>query len=388
MSEIQPATSQVCSKWSLAAIEHILKTRLARKPPRTLQSAAVKTWEIAPGETSIAPPAFFLPNQLERVTDWAFASEHPRREITGGSIVHGATRGFLLKDVWLIDGALYKDDAHLWLASRSRWLPQIRVECEIERGALFCTAMGNKYFGQWLLDDCVTYPMACAEGVPVTTAQPVGIHTPGYEDWLGMKPVRLHNAFFRELVIFEDNFRSFADSFENRHRHLRFRAMSDKLLSHIKASPHPGVFILRGSAGEQRNLQNEMELAEYLRDRRGFRILDPMKSDVPSIVATCAGAQTVVGVEGSQLMHGIAVLQPGCSVLTLQPPNRFYAGYKRLTDRDHQHFGFVVGIAEGMDNRSAAVERERTTPWTGVGAVHGFRIDPEEVERTLDLFPA
>jgi len=359
MEAVQTAMQGSRSRWSLAAVEHMLRKNIARKPARTLQSAAVKSWEIAPGEKSIAPPAFALPGQLERVTGWEFSDEHPRRQMQGGPVSHVATRGFLLQDVWLIDGALYKNDAHSWLAPRYNRLPRVRVEREIERAAVYCTVPGNQYFGQWLMDDCVTYSLANAEGIPVTTAQPVNPHTHGYEDWLGMKPARLHNAFFRELVMFED-------LSQNRHKHLRYRAMSDKLLSHVNATPHPGVFILRGGTGELRLLHNEMALAEYLRERRGFRILDPATADVPSIVAACAGARTVVGVEGSGLMHGILVLQPGCSVLTLQPPNRFVCMYKFMTDRDSQHFGYVVGHAEG----------------------NGFRIDPVEVERTLDLFPA
>ncbi len=358
MTNNQVYTNRKKPRWTFAAIRHVLKTWIAHRPSLALRSVAVNTWEIAPSETSIAPPAYFLPDQLERVTGWAFASEHPRRAMAGGSVVHGATRGYLLKDVWLIDGALYKGDAYSWLLPRSSPWPQIRVEHEIDRGAVFCTAMGNKYFGQWLMDDCVTYPMASDEGIPVTTDQAVNIHTPDYEKWLGMKPTRLNNAFFRELVIFDD-------VGQNRHKHLRFRAMSDHLLSHVKATPHTGVFILRGGTGELRLLHNEVELAEQLRDRRGFRILDPAKTDVPTIVAICAGARTVVGVEGSGLMHGILALQPGGSVLTLQPPNRFVKVYKDLTDRDHQHFGFVVGHAESQ----------------------GFCINPEEIERTLDLFP-
>jgi hypothetical protein len=173
-----------------------------------------------------------------------------------------------------------------------------------------------------------------------------------------MKPTRLHNAFFKELVVFDD-------VGQNRHRHLRFRAMSERLLSHVKVSPHPGVFILRGGTGELRLLHNELELAEYLRDKRDFRILDPMKADVPTIVATCAGARTIVGVEGSQLAHGFIALQSGSSVLTLQPPDRFVSVYKDRADRDGKHFGYVVGQQENK----------------------GYRIDPIEVERTLDLFP-
>jgi hypothetical protein len=373
MSEFNALTSDGQSKWSLAAYKQMFNTRLIRKPSLTLQSQAVKTWEISPGDTSIAPPAFFLPNQLERVTGWEeklfYPHEHPRRTMEGvDRVEHGPTKGYLLKDVWLIDGTLYKGNAKASLSPRSGWLPNIRVENEIDRGAMYCTAGGNKWFGSWLMDDCITYPIACEEGVPVTTAASANLvstvtngilHTPGYEDWLGMTPVRLRNAFFRELVIFDD-------LSQNRNKHLRFRAMGEKLLSHVNVCSHPGVFILRGGTGELRLLRNEMELAERLRDRRGFRIIDPAKSDVPTIVAACAGARTVVGIEGSHLIHGVNVLQLGGSLLVLQPPNRFLCFFKYLTDRDQQNFGFVVGTPEG----------------------DGFSVDPDEVERTLDLFPS
>jgi hypothetical protein len=359
-------------KWSLAAYQDILMRKLTRKPSLNLQSVAVKSWDIAPGEVAIAPPAFYLPNQLDRVTGWAgdqfYPFEHPRRTMEGiGRVEHGPTRGYLLKDAWLIDGTVFNGDAKSWLSPRTSRLPGIRVETEIQRGALYCTAGGNRWFGSWLMDDCITYPLACEEGVPVTTAvndklvsaSKHGIlHAPGYEDWLGMKPVRLRNGFFRELVIFDD-------LSQNRHKHLRFRAMGDKLLSHVNASSHPGVFILRGNKGELRLLRNELQLAERLRDRRGFRIIDPATSDVPTIVAACAGARVVVGIEGSHLIHGVNVLQPGGSLLVLQPPNRFLCFFKYLTDRDHQNFGFVVGKQEG----------------------DGFSVDGDEVEQTLDLFP-
>jgi hypothetical protein len=347
------------ARWSLAAYRYLVSKRLAGKTPKTLESLAAKSWEIAPAETSTTARAKFLPGQLERVTDWAFASEHPRREMEGCGVSHAATRAFLIKDVWMLDGALYKDDAYLWLLPRSDRLPQVRADREIERAALFCTAMGNKYFGQWLMDDCVTYPLAEDEGLPVMTDQPLNAHTPAYEDWLDMRPERLHNAFFRELVVFED----FG---QNSHKHRRFRSLGDKLRSRVEAKPHPGVFILRGSTGEKRLLRNELELAEGLRDNRGFRIVDPSKTELPAIVAACAGARTVVGVEGSGLIHGVLLLERGASILTLQPPNRFVTVFKHLADRDGQDFGFVVGIPEDS----------------------GFRIDPEELERTLDLFPA
>ncbi|WP_189395247.1 glycosyltransferase family 61 protein [Pseudomonas laurentiana] len=354
--------------WSLAAYRYLARKRLGRKPSENVKNLAVKSWDIAPSEITPAPPAFFLPGQLERVTGWEearfFPYEHPRRTMEGlGSVEQRPTRGHLIKDVLLIDGALYKDDAIFWLSDRPNGLPRIVVDREIERGAAYCSPYGNRWFGTWLAEDCVTYPLACNEGVPVATAPsarfPLYPQAPDYEEWLGMQPLRLHSAFFRELVLFDD-------SSQNTNQYLRHRAMKEKILSRVSYQSHPGVFILRGNTGDLRLLRNELEIAEHLQKQRGFRILDPTKYDLPTIVATCAGARVVAGVEGSQLIHGVNILAPGASVLTLQPPNRFVCFYKFLTDRDQQHFGFVVGTPDG----------------------DGFRIDLNELERTLDLLPS
>jgi hypothetical protein len=345
--------------WSALPVVHRLRT-LARRPARALQELADQSWEIAPGHLAPVPPALSLPGQWERVI--AF-SEYSSREIDlpklRGGIEgrHSATRAFRLRNVFLIDGVLYKGGASQYLHPRSRRLPHWRVDEEIDRGALYCTIGGNRYFGQWLMDDCPTYPLAAAEGVPVTTAQPVNTHTPGYEAWLGMKPVRATAAHFRELIVFDD-------VGQNPDKHRRFGALGEKLRAHVTPRPHPGVFVVRGFTGARRVLRNELELAERLRDRRGFTIVDPSKQDVPTIVNACAGARITVGVEGSGLIHGILMLEAGGGLLVLQPPNRFSAIYKDLTDRDRQQFGYVVGHPRDDD----------------------FWIDPEEVERTLDLF--
>ena len=208
------------------------------------------------------------------------------------------------------------------------------------------------------MDDCLIYPLALAEGTPISTNQPASPHTLAYESLLDMKPKRLHSAFVKELIVFDD-------LGHNSNRRQRFWSMREKLLSHQNVLSHPGVFILRGSTGERRIMHNEVEMAEYLRDKRGFRIIDITKSDVPTIVKACAGARVVAGVEGSHLIHGVQLLNPGGAILTLQPPNRFCYSYKPKTDRDLQNFGFVIGYNDG----------------------DGFRVDPSEVERTIDLFP-
>jgi hypothetical protein len=303
-------------------------------------------------------PAYFLPGQLDRVTGSAYTDD-PRREMAGGTISYQQpTRGFLVKGAWLIDGAVYKGNGCTYLHSRSGIVPELDVAYEVDRGSMYSTFDGNGFFGLWLTDDCAKYPLAANEGFPVTTSQPASPHQLQYEHWLEMYPLRLPSAYFRELVLFDDQNQN-----ENKGR--RFRSISNKILSHVHYSRHPGTFIIRGSSGKRRIMHNELEVAEYLRTRRGFRVVDINVHDVRTIASACAGAEVIIGVEGSHLIHGIAVLNPGDSIVTLQPPNRFCSVIKRTTDRDGQNFGFVVGHAGG----------------------DGFTVDPIEVERTLDLLP-
>jgi len=344
--------------WMTRPLIHQLR-RAARLPAHSLQDLAVRSWEIAPAHVGQVPPALSLPNQWERVRGFSeFSSRQGDFQALRGGFEaqHDATRAFLVRDVILSDGVLYKGQASLHLHPRSRVIPSLHVEHEIDRGALYCSFSGNRYFGQWLMDDCPTYSLAASEGIPAATAHPVNVHTAGYEGWLGMTPFRASSARFHELVIFDD-------IGQNPNKHARFRALGDKLRQRVTVRPHPGVFILRGTTGTRRVLRDEMPLAERLRDSRGFTIVDPAKMDVPAIVRACAGSKVVIGVEGSGLIHGILHLEHGGGLLVLQPPQRFSAIYKNLTDRDGQQFAFVVGHPGNDD----------------------FQIDPDEVERTLDL---
>jgi len=53
-------------------------------------------------------------------------------------------KGYLLKDVWLIDGTLYKGNAKSWLSPGSGWLPKIRVENEDQSRGVVLHRGGNQ----------------------------------------------------------------------------------------------------------------------------------------------------------------------------------------------------------------------------------------------------
>jgi len=342
--------------YSFAPVAGLL-TRLARRRP-SFASAAVERWEIAPAERLLRRPATLLSGQLERIRNTEFAS--PQEVVT---VFRGledpsvpATRAMRFRDVDLHDGVLYAGGAEFHLRPRSAFRPIFRrPEGEIS-GAIYDSWPGNRWFGNWIMDDCLTYMLAAAEGTPLTTALQGTGHMSRYEALLGMKPLRVSSTRIRELVMFEDQG-------NNSNKAARAEDMRNRLLQGRPVKPVTGVFLLRGTQGAKRLLSNEMEIAERLEAEYGFHVLDPMQTDMDAIIEACAGAEIVVGVEGSQLVHGLAVMPRGAALLTLQPPDRVTVVLKLMTDRRDQRFAAVIGE----------------------GGTDDFRIAWEEVRRTLDL---
>ena len=177
---------------------------------------------------------------------------------------HGATRAFLLKDVILFDGRLFKGRNCLHLHPRSTNALVAKISSEIDKAAIYATFIGNQYFGMWLADNCLTYLLAENEGTPVTTAQMPSPHIVQYEALLGMQPQRQKAAFIREAVLFDD-------VAHNQNKRMRAQRVRAKLIGSARVTEHPGVFIVRGLAGVRRALTNEMELASRLEQNSGFQ---------------------------------------------------------------------------------------------------------------------
>lgn len=341
--------------WTLAPLIEKVARRVLASP--SIYDVAVRSWDVHPADSHPARQAVFLPGQLERVTGWKFSAEDPRPEMAAGwEHRNPATRAFLLRDAVLMAGSLYKGRAKLFY-DPSGWRPRFRVEQELDRAAAFCSYNGHKWFANWLVDDCVTYPLAFEEAVPVTTCKPSSGSMAEYEHHFGMEPRRLDSVRFRELVIFDDESHNLGWK-------QRYDGLRAKLRSHFPArATHPGVFVLRGSMGEPRVLDNELELAHHLRDTRGFTIVAPEQEPLSAVASKCAGAEVVVGIEGSQLFNGILLLPDTGSVLAIQPADRFVSMIKNLMDREEKTFGLVVA------------SKTET----------GYHCDRDELDRTLDL---
>ncbi|MDT1061322.1 glycosyltransferase family 61 protein [Paracoccus sp. CPCC 101403] len=319
--------------------------------------AAEERWEIAPAEIRRVLPAIILPGQAERITRAEFTTmPHLLTSLKGDPAeLVGPTMGYRLRDVDVVDGVVYSNGMTLHLRQRRSKLGLGKLR-DMGRGAMYESWVGNRWFGNWLTDDCLTYRLAETAGQPITTRQAGAGHVPRYEELLSMAPGRMTDAHLDEAILFDDHP-------NNGHRIDRAQDMRSRLLGALPVAGPQSVFLLRGHSGDHRILENEREIAERLERDLGFRIMFPEDHSVDDLMAACANAPIVAGVEGSQLNHGLVAMPPGSTLLTIQPPDRATTAMKLLTDRWQQRFAMV--IAHGNSS--------------------SFSVDWQDLVRTVDL---
>lgn len=322
-----------------------------------LAAAAEERWQIAPPEVRPVPRAIVLPGQTDRITRTEFTTLPLLMKSLEGDPAHtvGPTMGFRLRDVDVVDGVVYSNGMTLHLRQRRGKLSLGRLE-DKGSGALYESWVGNRWFGNWLADDCLTYRLAETAAQPMTTRDANGAHVPRYEELLSMRPQRMGDAHFDEAFLFDDHP-------NNANRLNRAQDMRRRLLSALPGGNERGVFLVRGNSGDARILENELEIAEHLERGQGFRVMFAENHSVDELMSACANARIIAGVEGSQLNHGIVAMGQGGTLLTIQPPDRATTALKLMTDRWQLRFAMVV--AHGQGGR--------------------FRVDLQDILRTLDL---
>ncbi|TCM20830.1 uncharacterized protein DUF563 [Novosphingobium sp. PhB165] len=355
-----PATSRRTLSWRPA--RRLLDRLLGNGQP-DITKAAFERWQIAPRSCIEVRSAKVLPGQLERISGAEVGTvKEAMRHFKGGfDVIAAPTMGYCIRDVLLHNGVLHARGAIRRLRPGTRFAPLAFAPHEMGRLALYESGPGNLRFGSWLGDDCLTYRLAEDAGVPFTTALSstgkFGRHMFEYESALGMLPARAAAIHCNELVLFDDET-------DNEHK----RARADEMRWRLVRRPverHPGVFLLqeRANRAGPHALLNELNIAEHLAVRHGFRVLDPSRVDIAQIARACGGAEVIAGVEGDHLVHGLLMMPADARALVIQPQTGVNSTLKRLTDRQGQDYALVV--AKGANN--------------------GFIADIDDVERTLDL---
>ena len=336
-----------------------LKCALARRGgfDVDLTNAAVSVDELYPGIRIERPSCIVLPGQCERVTGAAFGSD-VSQEIASLNEVNcdiGPTLRYEFKNVVINKGIIYGSRRQKLFNLE---LPQPDASwTEYKEVTLRSSRIGCYFFGEWLLHDSATHFLAEQVGRPWSMPTPPWPHKAGYLALFGQEYSEIGRAFVERLFLFDD-------LSQNSHKTARLRELRSRVAEKNIGTPNSGriVFLMRGTSGQRRYLINEQEIAETL-ERRGAAVLHPEVLSVAELVCQLFGARLIIGVEGSQLYHGIYTLRDGSGILAIQPPDRFYNSSRDWARVLNMRYGIVVGQQ----------------------CIEGFYLPIDDLLRTIDL---
>lgn len=339
-------------------LQFLNKAQRAFSKNPTFAGICEKQWQISPVETTTTQPAIFLPGHMEKVT--ALQEEtnmaHELSHISGGKIEHQATNAYLIRRAKIRNGYLYKGALKRRFTASKEPFFHSDSKVILDEAVIACTLFGSRYFGHWLVDD-VTLNLAAREiSEPLLAFESYeNNHKAQYSAVFGVNWRIVPSADCDKLIVLKD-------VGQNAYKRSRYQAMRDSVSKLVTAKKHPGVMLLRGAAGILRLLENEDEVANFLKSR-GFKIIDVLNLSAVEIAQQIAGAEIVVGVEGSQLIHALFSMSQDGAMVALIPPYRFNLGNKSYVDALSMRLAFVVGDASEQ----------------------GYKINLDDLARTLDM---
>lgn len=339
------STSSIRSHRMHALMPLISRTRSRLGLRTDFASHSSRQWTLEPAEERAMQPAFYEPADLERIRG-VFEGETVADEIAklqSPRVQHAPTVAYELRDVLLSRGHLFTRKMVHRLDTRPLPLFARRARTRLRDAVLSTSHYGIRFFGHWMTDD-LTLTLAARElGDPVSVLLRPTAHQTQYLSLLDCAAPVLDDVFFDRLVILDDHG-------QNRYKQRRYATLRQRARAKVGAPrPSAGVMLLRGKLGVPRSLLNEDEVAELLR-RRGFDVLAPEQMSAEDLVRACLDAPVVIGVEGSQLVHGISVMAQDGVLIELQPPTRFNVLYRGRCDCEGIRYGCQVGHAAGAND--------------------------------------
>jgi len=326
----------------LTPIQAIPYARLVRRlfsGPVSLQSIAYRQDILCPEEKETVRPAIFLPGQIEKVSA-SMRESTMEREIaaaTSTTATHAPTIAYHVKDAVLLDGTIYARGYKQFIADKSLFVSSVREPRHLQSSGLASSYIGTKYFGHWLIDDCLTYRLAQQLSTPLCLRRPnPSWHQKQYEEYFDQDWTPTDRALIDHLIVFQD----FA---QNSLKRERYNALRECIKARFKGEGMGlYVYFRRGQTGAIRVIQNEDEIIDAL-TKRGFLVLDVASDSLDKIIKTLLHAKIIVTLEGSHAAHCVYTTPENSGLLLLQSPDRFCNVYKGWTDCLNVRYGFVIG---------------------------------------------
>ena len=323
-----------------------LTSRIRQRLPGALplEHFATETVIVQSAEEQPMRQAIYPDGELDRIKDVHIFSAGLDDELllaTRESVRHTETVAWRLRNICISQGRLCNASSYRALTFRKTTSKPTALT-DISDTVAFCsTAGGNDYFAHLLLDDASTAILGREYGRVLLggSQHPRTQHTLDYLDLFGIEYEDVDDVYLNDVWLFTDHP-------QNTHRRERLDALRTAVQARRVGNTGTPAYLKRGRSGSARELVNEAELEAVL-EKRGFRIVEPEQLTATEICDLLCDTPLVVGVEGSQLVHGVLNLKPNGGLLCIQPAARFNAVYRSFCNSLSLDWGFVV--ADGSD---------------------------------------
>ncbi|AGT10226.1 glycosyltransferase 61 family protein [Paracoccus aminophilus] len=335
--------------------------RLVRQWPLRRRPAPQLSEVICPAETSLYPSVFTEPDIWSQIiaVQEETTIEQEKLRLTGGTRHHQMTERRTLRHALATPQGIFTLGAS-WLRSGwpERGLLFGRNIPRMSKGFYALSPISSRYFGHWV-PDALSVAALCRPDEALYLPKPPADwqHAASYGTLAGL-------SFAKAPVIYFDELSFASDIGLNSHRQNRMRALQTRFRAGRPATPHPGVFICRGTSGKSRLLLNESALVAAL-EQRGYAICS-VSDPLERILDLCAGARVVVTIEGSQWIHGLFGAAPGALIATINPADRFNNVIADLAPIFGHRIATMVAAPDGegyqvdIPRLLALIERART----------------------------
>ncbi|HEX2734100.1 MAG TPA: glycosyltransferase 61 family protein [Polyangiaceae bacterium] len=336
-------------------------SRALGNPMKSVEAVASRSWEIAPGGVEPAEPLYFPEAHASRVLGAAFAAFEPSAVLTAirrSTYDHAPTRAYALPDAYIVGHDVYcgsyKDDLYGGSSLRA-WL-EGDVD-EVQSAVLASTYSGTRWFGHFLHDELPLQELVSSIGPGVGHLRTPFKHEPAWRSALDIAGPRMYACLrARELIWLDDK----GQHAEKRQRYQRMRARI------TPTSSHERVLLIRNvkAGGETRVIENADAVNERL-VREGFHLVDTGTASVMQMLEECAGASTVVSVEGSHAAPAYYFAKHGACLFYIYPPQRVSVQMPQLATFYGLNGAMFIG---------------EPLP----GSENSFRVDPDELMREIE----
>jgi hypothetical protein len=303
---------------------------------RSLEAIATKVEILSPEERDCScEPAVFLATQPAKIKSAMIPGQTVSEALasaTAATVTHLPTLAYQIDDAVLIDGAIYSERHKYWIAHRKGSPKQV---LDLHFAAVASTPQGARWFGHWLMDDCLTYEIARNFDNVICVNSQFSGQQKQYQAYFGQDWTELGSARIKHLTIFEDYG-------HNHYKRQRQRQLSHAIQQRFPFEKPTRVYLRRGATGTPRPIANEQQIIQTL-TKHGFIVADIENDSLEELLSVLCSAEIVVSLEGSHVAHCCFSLPRNVKLLLLQPNDRFCMIHNGWLGCIEAIQGFVVG---------------------------------------------